>query len=313
MPVGQRNIIRPNDSASLWNCTLSPGWTREESDTLANALTHFGVGCWKDIIASKCLPGKTIAQLNLQTQRLLGQQSTADVDFINLVCKEFQGLHVDPKQVGQANSLKQGPEIKRKNGFIINTGKKLTREELKQRKSENKQKFEVDREIWENIELPKPSLPNSEVVASSSGSLLEEKRTQLEKLKKELASVQLQIQTLKAKQGRKKRKTTEEFTDEEMEEESEVSDEPTPKPTKPTTKSTRKKDESETDEATLKAIAAALAENSEDEFMDEQISSFNKLKRRSRGSRQLSSDDEFEDIEPRKTKSRKGKKDLNIL
>lgn len=25
MPTGDRNIIRSNDSASLWNCTLSPG------------------------------------------------------------------------------------------------------------------------------------------------------------------------------------------------------------------------------------------------------------------------------------------------
>lgn len=104
MPVGQRNVLRPNDSASLWNCTLSPGtfvwgiakailadtypvltgWTREESDILRKALMRFGIGNWKDIMESGCLPGKTNAQLNLQTQRLLGQQSTAG-DFIFMI------------------------------------------------------------------------------------------------------------------------------------------------------------------------------------------------------------------------------------
>jgi hypothetical protein len=35
----------------------------------------YGVGSWSKIIESGCLPGKSRAQLNLQTQRLLGQQS----------------------------------------------------------------------------------------------------------------------------------------------------------------------------------------------------------------------------------------------
>jgi hypothetical protein len=35
----------------------------------------YGVGSWTKIIESGCLPGKNRAQLNLQTQRLLGQQS----------------------------------------------------------------------------------------------------------------------------------------------------------------------------------------------------------------------------------------------
>jgi hypothetical protein len=37
----------------------------------------FGIGNWAKIIDSDCLPGKTNAQMNLQLQRLLGQQSTA--------------------------------------------------------------------------------------------------------------------------------------------------------------------------------------------------------------------------------------------
>ena len=41
------------------------------------ALMKFGVGQWKEIVESGCLPGKLIQQLNGQTQRLLGQQSLA--------------------------------------------------------------------------------------------------------------------------------------------------------------------------------------------------------------------------------------------
>lgn len=51
----------------------------EESEILRKALIRFGIGNWKDILEYGCLPGKTCAQLNLQTQRLLGQQSTAGV------------------------------------------------------------------------------------------------------------------------------------------------------------------------------------------------------------------------------------------
>ena len=77
MTAGARNVLRSNDSASLWNCTLSPGWSEEESEILRKALMKFGIGNWAKIIESGCLPGKTNAQMNLQLQRLLGQQSTA--------------------------------------------------------------------------------------------------------------------------------------------------------------------------------------------------------------------------------------------
>src|ERR1043166_8649469 len=89
MPTGPRNVLRSNDSASLWNCTLSPGritifvkitihnknssilfinflgWYREECDILRKALMKYGIGNWAQIIASNCLPGKTNAQMNL--------------------------------------------------------------------------------------------------------------------------------------------------------------------------------------------------------------------------------------------------------
>ena len=94
LAAGLRNVVRSSDSASLWNCTLSPGtrvvlrnfdlfehtrlgWTQEEVEVLRLALMKFGVGNWSAIIQSGSLPGKTVAQLNNQTQRMLGQQSTA--------------------------------------------------------------------------------------------------------------------------------------------------------------------------------------------------------------------------------------------
>ena len=66
--------------------------------------------------------------MNLQTQRLLGQQSLA----------EFMGLHVDLRRVFLDNSRKTGPEIQRKNNFIINTGNNLTTEDREQRLQINK-------------------------------------------------------------------------------------------------------------------------------------------------------------------------------
>jgi len=48
------------------------------------------------LLRSGCLPSKTISQMNLQTQRLLGQQSLA----------EFMGLHVYLDKVFLDNAKK---------------------------------------------------------------------------------------------------------------------------------------------------------------------------------------------------------------
>ncbi|CDS09452.1 hypothetical protein LRAMOSA10812 [Lichtheimia ramosa] len=178
MTAGARNVVRTNDSASLWNCTLSPGWSQEESETLRKALMKFGIGNWARIIESGCLPGKTNAQMNLQLQRLLGQQSTA----------EFAGLHIDPKVIGEKNSKIQGPHIKRKNNCIVNTGGKLTREELRERMQRNKEMYELPEEEWSAIELPKVEDPVL---------MLEAKREELRRLQKELAKVQGKIEQMR--------------------------------------------------------------------------------------------------------------------
>jgi hypothetical protein len=85
-----------HDSKSLRNYTLSPGWTTNEVEILKIALMKFGIGKWGKIKRLKCLPGKTVAQMVLQTQRLLGQQSLA----------EFMGLRVDLEKVFLDNKKK---------------------------------------------------------------------------------------------------------------------------------------------------------------------------------------------------------------
>ncbi|KAF9934387.1 hypothetical protein FBU30_002211 [Linnemannia zychae] len=183
MTAGARNILRSNDSASLWNYTVAPGWSIHEAEVLRKALMKFGIGNWSKIIESNCLVGKTNAQMNLQTQRMLGQQSTA----------EFAGLHIDPRVIGQKNSLIQGEHIRRKNGCIVNTGAKLSREEIRRRVAENKEQYELTEEEWTAIELPLPEDPQL---------LLEAKKAEKIRLELELKNVQRQIAMLR-KSGKK--------------------------------------------------------------------------------------------------------------
>jgi hypothetical protein len=47
--LGKRDI-QHHQSRSLWNYTLSPGWTDDEVFILKLALQKFGIGRWKKII-----------------------------------------------------------------------------------------------------------------------------------------------------------------------------------------------------------------------------------------------------------------------
>jgi len=107
------------DSKSLWNYTLSPGWNHNEVHILRLAIIKYGCGNWVQI--AKHFPTKTCGQLNLQTQRLFGQQSLA----------EYNKLHVDPLVVKQVNDQKH--DILRKNGCVVNTGDNLTLEMKKKK------------------------------------------------------------------------------------------------------------------------------------------------------------------------------------
>ncbi|KAI9229590.1 MAG: DNA polymerase alpha/epsilon subunit B-domain-containing protein [Piptocephalis tieghemiana] len=192
MVMGEKNVLRSNDSFSLWNYTLSPGWTEWESEVLRKAFIRFGIGNWMAITASGALPGKTVAQMNLQLQRMLGQQSTA----------EFQGLHMDPKRVGAVNAQKQGADVKRKNGCLVNTGAKMTRKEIEERLRKNREMYEVDEVEWKSIELPaKLQLPTDPSMGAPTmdalSKTLQEKRDLLAKYEEELREIRSRLAKVK--------------------------------------------------------------------------------------------------------------------
>ena len=135
--------INHNESVSLWNYTLSPGWSRAEVEVLKLALQKFGIGKWSRIIKSKCLPGKSIGQIYLQTQRIMGQQSLGD----------FMGLHIDIQRVFIDNLKKQG--VVRKNNCIINTGDNPNKKERAIKISKNREKYGISMEVTKQIKLPK--------------------------------------------------------------------------------------------------------------------------------------------------------------
>ncbi|KAJ3297397.1 hypothetical protein HDU79_003744 [Rhizoclosmatium sp. JEL0117] len=138
----------------------------------------FGVGNWRAILDSGCLPGKNPAQMYLQTQRVLGQQSIS----------EFTGLHVDIRAIGIIN--KSRTDVVRKNRLITNAGGKLTREELVKKLKQNKEKYEVPEQVWSTIELP-----NQDSITK----LIMEKRFLLSTLEAEVAQVREQIMEVRVR------------------------------------------------------------------------------------------------------------------
>lgn len=130
---------------------------------------RFGLGSWRAIIDSGCLPGKTRTQLCLQTQRMIGQQSLG----------EFMGLHIDTDAVWRDNQKKKN--VIRKNGCIVNQGNNPTPEQRRQKIEENRVRYELPREKWERIELPDRRLEVRPSTAALQARLLQ-LRTRLEKL-----------------------------------------------------------------------------------------------------------------------------------
>ncbi|PRP75806.1 hypothetical protein PROFUN_08800 [Planoprotostelium fungivorum] len=165
-------VVRSADSPSLWNYTLSPGWTKEEIEVLRLTTMKWGVGCWVKLCKSNCLPGKSASQLNLQLQRLMGQQSLA----------EYVGVHLDPRDVWASNNEKQGPDYRRKNGCIINTGNNPTREERLVKIEDNRKKFGLTQEQVDAIVIP--TLSGSRMSAISN--TVWEKKARLKQLKENL-------------------------------------------------------------------------------------------------------------------------------
>jgi hypothetical protein len=163
-------------SQSLKNGTLAPGWRPDEVDVLKVALMKYGIGRWKKIMHSECLPGKTPSQLSSQTQRLLGQQSLA----------EYMHLHLDIDQVAKYNHQKT--DVKRKSNCIVNTGKNMSAEELSVLREFNKEQFGLSSEQIRELKIPQISVLS--MILSMQG-------TPLVKLK--------QLNELKEKLGKRKR------------------------------------------------------------------------------------------------------------
>eukprot|EP01114_Cavostelium_apophysatum_P013695 TRINITY_DN3376_c0_g1_i2.p1 TRINITY_DN3376_c0_g1~~TRINITY_DN3376_c0_g1_i2.p1 ORF type:complete len:321 (+),score=67.40 TRINITY_DN3376_c0_g1_i2:110-964(+) len=169
------------DSPSLWNATLAPGWTREETEILRLAMMKFGVGAWTKIVKSGCMPGKLPAQINLQAQRLCGQQALGD----------FMGIHLDPEMLWTENNAKQGPDIVRKNGCIVNTGNNPTVEQRRKNIEENKKKFGLSKEEIDAIEMPTVTL-----VPQDAELVLNEKKSKLRNLRQLLIIMESRLQLL---------------------------------------------------------------------------------------------------------------------
>jgi hypothetical protein len=130
------------NSQSLKNGTLAPGWRSDEVEVLKVALMKYGIGRWKKIMHSQCLPGKTPSQLSSQTQRLLGQQSLA----------EYMHLNLDIDKVSKFNNQKT--DVKRKSNCIVNTGKNMSPEELIVLREFNKEKFGLNSEYLKQLKIP---------------------------------------------------------------------------------------------------------------------------------------------------------------
>lgn len=158
-------------SQSLKNGTLAPGWRTDEVEVLKVALMKFGIGRWKKIMNSECLPGKTPSQLSSQTQRLLGQQSLA----------EYMHLHLDIDKVAKYNHQKT--DVKRKSNCIVNTGKNMSSDELAVLREFNKEKFGLSAETIQTLQIPQISILS--MILSMQGSPLS-KLKQLSELKEKL-------------------------------------------------------------------------------------------------------------------------------
>ena len=159
-----------NESKSLWNVTLSPGWTQKEVEVFRLALMKYGLGRWTVIVEKGILPGKTVGQMNNQMQKMLGQQSTS----------EFQGLHIDPNVVLAFNSKKEG---RRKNGVLINTEGNPTPAKIKEKREANRERWALSQEEIDAIVIPVLSAEDMSVLTETTRA---EKLQRLRALQREL-------------------------------------------------------------------------------------------------------------------------------
>lgn len=119
----------------------------------------------------------------LQTQRLIGQQSLA----------EFMGLHLDLEQIYCDNRIREGPNITRKGGLIVNAGDNPTQREVFEKRELNKAKYGLSTTVVTGLQLPKTQtkewlkvLTLEQILRNSSNFSVTEKIVHLNVLKEAL-------------------------------------------------------------------------------------------------------------------------------
>ena len=65
------------------------------------------------------------------------------------------GLQVDIMKVFEDNAEKNGPDIQRKNNFIINAGDNMTAQDREKRINQNIAKYGLSSDYIKNLHLPK--------------------------------------------------------------------------------------------------------------------------------------------------------------
>lgn len=181
------SVVHTGESKSLWNHTLSPGWTEEEQRVLYLCLQKYGIGNYKKILSNMHLPEKTMAQINNQTQRFLGQQAT----------KEFHLMKVDLEAVNRWNASKTGPDIHRKNGCIINSGNKLEREDVRKLQVAHQQNFGLSEIYQKHIVIPTVTGENTKHLMVEGEDLAEGWLSFRQQKLKRLASMDVAVERLK--------------------------------------------------------------------------------------------------------------------
>ena len=117
------------------------------------------------------------------------------------------GLHVHLDRVFRDNLLKQGPEIQRKNNFIINTGDNLTAQNREMRIKENNQKYGLTSHEIKALKLPKPAskqtfLTIEQIFHPKSNFSIVEKLVELEKLRDGISKKLKRLDNLEIKRQR---------------------------------------------------------------------------------------------------------------
>ena len=132
------------------------------------------------------LPEKTLAQINNQTQRFLGQQAT----------REFHLMKVNLDAVNEWNAKKVGPNIFRKNGCIINSGNKLEKKEVLQLQVEHNRRFGLSKEYIRHIVIPTVTGENTKSLMVEGDDLAEGWLSFRQQKLKRLASMEVALERL---------------------------------------------------------------------------------------------------------------------